>query len=63
MARKIFYHRRSRRRVIAVAGFAVSALHFFSAGVYTGISWAPLFSTSQFAVANEPQATLAAAEF
>ena len=63
MARKIFYHRRSRRRLIAVAGFALSALVFFSAGLYAGLSIAPLFNTSHLAGTSEPAATLAAAEF
>ena len=63
MARKIFYHRRSRRRLIAAAGFVLSALMFFSAGLYAGLSIAPLFNTSHLAGTPERPAALAAAEF
>ena len=63
MARKIFYHRRSRRRLIAAAGIALSALMFFSAGLYAGLSIAPSVGTSPLAGTSKPAATLAAAEF
>jgi hypothetical protein len=63
MARKIFYHRRSRRRIFAAAGFVLAIFLFFSAGFYTGIALAPLFNPTQTASANEPAAQLAAAEF
>lgn len=63
MARKIFYHRRSRRRALAAAGLAVSASILFGAGLYTGLALAPLFTRMQIAATNEPPAVLAAAEF
>ena len=63
MARKIFYHRRSRRRVLLAAGFALSTFLCFLAGLYMGLALAPLFNPSQIANADEPSPKLAAAEF
>lgn len=63
MARKIFYHRRSRRRVLAAVGLALSALMFFTAGLYAGLNIAPLFTPAQLSGTAERTAALAAAEF
>lgn len=63
MARKIFYNRRSRRRVAFAAGFALALLFCFSAGLYAGVALAPLFNPSLTASADEPPPRLAAAEF
>ncbi|MDZ4380479.1 MAG: hypothetical protein U0942_03980 [Parvibaculum sp.] len=63
MARKIFYHRRSRRRVLAAAGLALSALLFFTAGLYTGLNLAPQFTPGHLSGPTERTAALAAAEF
>ena len=63
MARKIFYHRRSRRRAVAAAGRGGWASIHFGAGLCTGLALAPLFTPMQIAATNEPPAVLAAAEF
>ena len=52
MARKIFYNRRSRRRMLAVAGICVVATTVFSAGVYTGKSYPALFSLASLSPAT-----------
>ena len=68
MARKIFYNRRSRRRMVAVAGLCIGAAMLFSAGVYTGKTFPALFSIASLSgaapvVAEIAPVTLAAAEF
>lgn len=63
MARKIFYHRRSRRRVLAAAGLALSAVLFFAAGLYAGFNLASLFTPAHVAGTTERTASLAATEF
>ncbi|MDP2122909.1 MAG: hypothetical protein Q8J92_00875 [Parvibaculum sp.] len=68
MARKIFYNRRSRRRMAAVAGICACAAMLFSAGVYTGKNYPAFFSIASLPVTAQVAAdvapvTLAAAEF
>ncbi|MEX2249821.1 MAG: hypothetical protein WD671_09300 [Parvibaculum sp.] len=68
MARKIFYNRRSRRRMMAVAGVCAGAAMLFSAGVYTGKTYPTLFSIASLsaattAVAEVAPVALAAAEY
>jgi hypothetical protein len=61
--RKIFYNRRSRRRAVAAAGLGMTVVMLFVAGLYTGLTLAPLFAPAKLATTNEPAAILAAAEF
>lgn len=59
MARKIFYNRRSRRRMMAVVGICVVATALFSAGVYTGKTYPTLFSLAPLAPATHAAAPVA----
>lgn len=63
MARKIFYNRRSRRRLLAATGVLASALFLFFAGVYTGKSYPTVFSASLFLNTDTAPVAVAAAEF
>ncbi|MEQ8267658.1 MAG: hypothetical protein RH982_10710 [Parvibaculum sp.] len=63
MARKIFYNRRSRRRLVMATGVVTSGLILFFAGVYTGKSYPTMFSASRFLNSDTAPVEVAAAEF
>ncbi|WP_143710166.1 hypothetical protein [Parvibaculum lavamentivorans] len=63
MARKIFYNRRSRRRLVAATGLIVSAAMLFSVGVYAGKTFPYVFSASTYLNMEAAPVTLAATEF
>lgn len=63
MARKIFYNRRSRRRLVTATGVLASALILFFSGVYAGKSYPTLFSASRFLNIDTAPVEVAAAEF
>lgn len=63
MARKIFYNRRSRRRLAVATGMLASAAMLFSAGVYAGKTYPTVFSASTYLNSDAAPVTLAATEF